>query len=92
MSVEKRQEIMEKVPFGARVRAFMSDDVEELWGLVKEHEVEYPKFSLYVGMKILEMRGPDVLLKFLERNDLKDEGLARRLSEEARDKKEKGGS
>jgi hypothetical protein len=86
---EKRTDMEEGVPFGTAVQSVISDKPEVLWGIVKESEVEFPKFAFKVGMRIMELGGPDVLLKFLERNELKDKDLAQRLMNEARGRKEK---
>jgi hypothetical protein len=87
--IERRSDIEEKVPFGSAVQAFMSNKPEVLWGIIKETEVEFPKFAFKVGMRMMELGGPDALLKFLEKNELRDKELVRRLTNEAMSRKEK---
>jgi len=86
--VDKRKDMEEGVPFGLGVQAVISDTPEVLWGIVKETEVEFPKFAFKVGVRIMDVGGPEALLKFLERNELRDSGLAQRLANEARVRKE----
>jgi len=88
---EKKAVFEDKVPFGDQIEAFMSNDSKVLWKLVREREVEFPKFTFYVGKQIIEKCGEEILLKFLERNELKDRGLAQRLENEARSRIESRG-
>lgn len=81
---EKRTDMEEGVPFGTAVQAVINDKPEVLWSIVRESEVEFPKFAFKVGKRIMELGGPGTLLKFLERNELKDRGLAQRLMDEVR--------
>jgi len=77
----------EGVEFGEQIEAFMSVKAEVLWEKVKKHESGLRgdrEFAFYAGMKIIERCGPETLLKFLERNELKDKDLAQRLEKEAR--------
>jgi len=82
--VERRTDMEERVPFGHQVMLVIRKNVDELWGLVKEDEIDFPKFSFKVGMRIMELGGPDRLLKFLEKNELRDKNLVQRLTDEAR--------
>lgn len=82
--VEKSKDVEDGVPFGSRVQVVISDKPEVLWGIIKETEVEFPKFAFKVGMRIMELGGPESLLKFLGKNELKDKELAQRLENEAR--------
>lgn len=86
--VEKRTDMEEGVPFGNAVQAVISDKPEVLWGIVKESEVDFPKFAFKVGRRILDVSSPETLLKFLGKNELKDKDLAQRLEKEAKGRME----
>lgn len=79
----------EKVPFGDRVELFMGKKVEGLWDLIKRDEVDFPKFAFKVGMEIINKYGPETMLKFLEKNELKDKELVQKLGNEARSRMER---
>jgi hypothetical protein len=85
---EKRNDTEEGVPFGTAIQSVISDKPEVLWGVVKETEVEFPKFAFKVGKRIMDVSGPDTLLKFLEKNELRDKDLAQRLRNEAMSRKD----
>jgi len=74
----------ERVPFGDRVALAVNKKVDDLWKVIKNDEVDYPKFSFKVGMRIMELGGPETLLKFLGKNELKDKELAQTLEKEAK--------
>lgn len=82
--VERDSGFEEKVPFGDRIALGISRNVDDLWKIVKSDEVDYPRFSFKVGMKIMELGGPETLLKFLGKNELKDKELAQNLEKEAK--------
>jgi hypothetical protein len=82
--IEKRTDMEEGVPFGIAVQSVISNKPEVLWGIVKESEVDFPKFAFKVGKRILEAGSPEILLKFLGRNELKDKDLTKKLENEAR--------
>ncbi|NYZ76607.1 hypothetical protein H0N98_05160 [Candidatus Micrarchaeota archaeon] len=88
---ERRTDVEEKVPFGHGVSLVISEKVDELWSMLREDEVDFPKFSFKVGMKIVELGGPETLLKFLGKNELRDKELAQRLEKEARGRIESRG-
>jgi hypothetical protein len=90
-AVEKRTDVEGGVPFGNRVQAVISDKPEVLWGIVKESEVNFPKFAFNVGKRIMDVSNPETLLKFLGRNELKDKDLAQKLETEARSRMESRG-
>jgi len=89
--IEKRTDVEEGVPFGNAVQSVISDKPEVLWGIVKESEVEFPKFAFKVGKRIMDVSSPETLLKFLGKNELKDKDLVQKLENEARSMIEKRG-
>jgi hypothetical protein len=82
--VEKRTDMEDGVPFGNAVQAVINDKPEVLWGIVKESEVDFPKFAFKVGKRIMDVSSPETLLKFLGKNELKDKDLVKKLENEAR--------
>jgi hypothetical protein len=82
--VERDSGFEEKVPFGDRIALVISKKVDDLWKIIKTDEVDYPKFSFKVGVRIMELGGPETLLKFLGKNELKDKELVQKLEKEAR--------
>ncbi len=83
----------EGVEFGDQILAFMSNKPEVLWKLIKKYEEVglhgTRDFTVYAGMQMIEKCGPEMMLKFLGRNELKDKDLTQRLENEAKHRMER---